>query len=405
MTTEFSPTVPSHVPPDLVLPWPYVLGETSMEPPHSFVADIHKGPPIFYALNAFPGGTPAWVVRRDEDLRKLYFDNEHFTTKDFSPFSRVIGESWSLVPVEIDPPQHGLYRAMMNPIFTPKRMALLDQKIRQYAREYILGFRDRGGCEFMSEFAFEFPIKVFLELMGLPLELTERFLLWEHKLLHEPDINELAAGTRAVVDYLRGEIEDRRSNPQDDLITFGMQAEIDGRKLNDDELVGFCFNLFIGGLDTVSTNMGLQFRHLAEHYEHQAILRANPKQIPAAIEEMMRAYAAVTTFRTCVKQTELCGITVKPGDMVAMSTLLAGRDPEAFERPDEVILDRKPRHLSFGYGPHICIGIHLARREMRMAIEESLALLPEFSIPPGVAVKSYLASMVQPVELPLVWGD
>jgi cytochrome P450 len=403
MSQSAAPVIPSHVPPELIRPWPFVLGAVSQDPPHDFAADIHKGPAIFYAHNAFPGGTPAWIARRDEDLRSIYMDHEHFTTKDFSPFSRLEGGNWRVLPIEFDPPQHTLYRMMMNPQFTPKRMAQLEDKIRHYAREYVLGFRDRGSCEFMSDFAFEFPIKVFLELMGLPLELTPSFMEWEHKLLHEPDINEVAAGTKAVINYLRGEIEDRRKNPRDDLVTFGVQAEIEGRKLDEDEVLGFCFNLFIGGLDTVSTNMGLQFRHLAEHQEHQALLRAEPERISDALDEMMRAYAAVTTFRTCVKETVVAGVTIKPGDMVGLSTLLAGRDPEVYDRPNEVILDRKPRHVGFGFGPHLCIGMHLAKREMRIAIEEFLKLLPPFSIAPGVKVKSYLASMVRPVELPLVW--
>jgi cytochrome P450 len=183
-----------------------------------------------------------------------------------------------------------------------------------------------------------------------------------------------------------------------------VQAKIeDGRNLTDDELVGFCFNLFIGGLDTVSTNMGMQMRHLAETPEHQALLRANPELIPDAVNELMRAYAAVSMIRTCVKEAVVCGVTIRPGDKVLLPTYLAGRDPEAFDRPDEVILDRKPRHVSFGYGPHLCIGMHLARRELRIALEEFLGNIPDFWIEPGAEIESYLATIIQPVTLPLVW--
>jgi cytochrome P450 len=255
----------------------------------------------------------------------------------------------------------------------------------------------------MADFAFEFPIKVFLELMGLPLELTKEFLKWEFGLLHSSNISDIISATRSVVDYLRGEIADRMVNPKDDLITYGVQAEIEGRKLTDDELVGFAFNLFIGGLDTVSTHMGLQFRHLAEHPDHQATLRAHPEMINDAVEEMMRGYAAVTTFRTCAKPIKVQGVQFLPGDKIAMATTLAGRDPEAYERPNEIILDRKSQHVSFAYGPHLCVGLHLARREMRIAMQEFLANIPAFGLQPGAVIRSHLGGMIQPVELPLVW--
>lgn len=255
----------------------------------------------------------------------------------------------------------------------------------------------------MADFAFEFPIKVFLELMGLPQERVGQFMVWEHGLLHEPDIEKLKDATRNVIAYLRGEIEDRRVNPREDFITYGVQAQVEGRPFNEDELLGFCFNLFIGGLDTVSSNMAAQFRYLAENPAAQAQLRANPALIPDAIDEMMRAFAAVATSRECIKETTISGVTVKPGDKVLMSTFLAGRDPAAYPDPETVKFDRRARHVSFGYGPHLCIGMHLARREMRIAIEEFLSILPEFTIAPGAEITSYLAAIIQPLKLPLVW--
>jgi cytochrome P450 len=255
----------------------------------------------------------------------------------------------------------------------------------------------------MREFAFEFPIKVFMDLMGLPHDRVAEFMDWEVNLLHNHDLAKIAEATRNVLDYLGKEIDDRRANPRNDLITFGVQGEIDGRPLTQDELLGFMFNLFIGGLDTVSTNMGLQFRHLASSPADQARLRANPSEIPMAIDELMRAYGAVTTFRTCKKEIELAGVRFMPGDKVAMSTTLAGRDPAEFDDPTEVRLDRRPRHVGFGFGIHTCVGMHLARRELRIAMEEFLARIPDFTLAPGHQVECHLG-MIQPVALPLVWN-
>jgi cytochrome P450 len=395
--------LPAHVPEELVRPFPYIFGtDTDRDPFGEFAKAVHEGPEIFYARHAYPGGTPAWVIRRARDLRELYFDTSNFSSKDFSPFSKLVGDTWTNLPVEYDPPQHGMYRHFVNPLFTPKAMAKLEDRIRECAIEFIEVFRHKGECEFMSEFAFEFPIKVFLEWMGLPIALTPKFLEWEMGLLHNHDLSKIAAATRSVVAYLREQIADRRANPTDDIISYAVQGEIEGRKLTEDELVGLTFNLFIGGLDTVSTNMGLQFRHLAAHPEHQRYLREHPEKIPDAIDELMRAYAAVTTFRTCTKEVTYKGVRMMPGDKVLMSTTLAGRDPEEYDHPDDVRLDRKPRHMSFGFGPHLCVGMYLARRELRIAMEEFLRRVPDFKVKPGHVVRYHLG-MIQPVELPLVW--
>ena len=398
------PVIPAHVPPELVKPdFPFIFGlTTDKDAFNDLAASVHEGPEIIYAPFAYPGGQPAWVPRRMATLRKIYMDTEHFSSTDFSPFSKLIGANWINSPAELDPPAHGPFRQMVNPAFTPKAMAALEDKIRVYAAEYIDAFAAKGECEFMSEFAFEFPIKVFMDLMGLPHDRVAEFMDWEMNLLHNHDLSKIADATQKVVDYLADEIEDRRRNPREDLISFGVNGTLGGRPLTQDELVGFMFNLFIGGLDTVSTNMGLHFQHLATHAEDQERLRENPSEIPHAIDELMRAYGAVTTFRTCKKEMEIDGIRFMPGDKVAMSTTLAGRDPAEFDDPGDVRLDRKPRHVAFGFGIHTCVGMHLARRELRIAMEEFLARIPTFRLKPGHTVVSYLG-MIQPVALPLVW--
>jgi len=309
------------------------------------------------------------------------------------------------VPAETDPPMHGLYRAIINPLFAQIRMRELETRVRDIARDYIARFRDRGACEFMGEFAFRFPIAVFLELMNLPIARVDEFLSWEKKLLHSADLAEIADGTRSIRDYLLDVIEERRAHPGDDFISIGLAAKVEGRKLTDDELMGFCFGLFVGGMDTVSTNMGLHFRHLAENPQHQRQLRANPAQIPEALEELLRAYSAVTTFRTCIKPVQIAGVQIMPGDKVAMATTLANRDPAVFPHANEIQLDRNPRQMTFGHGPHRCVGAPLARRELTIAMEEFLGDIPEFRLEPGATIMTFLGGMIQPATLPLVWGS
>lgn len=397
--------IPAHVPAALVRDYPLVLGATSTENPFErIVPELCAGPDVMYATNIYPGGSPAWVFRRASVLRELYKDTEHFSSKGFSPFAAIIGDSWSQVPVEYDPPEHGKFRTLLNPLLAPQKMAALEGNVRAYARQYIDRFKDKGACEFMHEFAFEYPIAVFLDLMGLPQSDVKQLMAWEMKLLHEPDMAEVGNAVRGVKDYLLGKMDERRKNPGDDFISFAVSAEVDGRPLNEDELIGLTFGLYIGGLDTVSTNMGLHFRHLAEHQDHQAELRAHPERIPLATEELLRAYAAVTTFRTCVKETKVEGYTIMPGDKVAMSTTLAGRDDIKYDNPNEIRLDRGPQHETFAFGPHRCIGMHLARRELHVGMEEFFKAIPQFRIAPGAVIVSELGAMIQPKTLPLVWG-
>lgn len=398
--------IPAHVPHALVRDdYPIVFGTTTTENPFkTMVPAIHEGPDIIYSTNVYPGYLPAWVPRRLDDLQALYLDTEHFSSKGFSPFAKLVGEKWNLLPAEMDLPEHTAYRTLLNPLFTPRKLQALDDKVRQSAREFINTFKHRGQCEFMSEFALRFPIVVFLDLMGLPRERMEQFLEWENMLLHSTNIDSIIQGTHLVTSYLREMIEARRKNPVDDLISFGVTAKIQDRKLNDEELMGFCFNLFIGGLDTVSTNLAWQIRHLAETPADQNRLRENPALIPAALEELYRRYAAVTTYRTCIKETKIREVTILPGDKVAMSTMLANTDPAAWEDPFRVDFDRAPRHVTFAYGIHRCIGAPLARRESTIALEEIFSAIPEFKIKEGAIIITELGGVVAPRTIPLVWG-
>ena len=398
-------TIPSHVPPELVREYPIIQGRYVEEDPYkTMIPAIHDWPPVFYATNAYPGERPAWVIRRAADLRDAYSDTEHFSSMGGNPFAAIVGESWNMVPTELDPPFHTAVRGLLNPLFSPPKMRAMEDKVRTAARHYIERFKDRGECDFIRDFAFPFPVSVFLDLMDLPHNRTELFMQWEHDLLHEGDLGTIGNAVRAVNGYMKEIIAERRQNPGDDLISFAIHSAIEGRRFTDSELIGYTFNLFIGGLDTVTTNMGLHFRHLAENPDHQQRLRDDPAFISTALEELLRAYASTSTFRTCIKQRKLNGVTIMPGDKVLTSTILACRDPEEYDRPNEVILDRKPRQiLTFGHGPHFCLGVHLAKREMRVALEEFLSAIPPFSIKPGAIIKTHLGGMVQPTTLPLVW--
>ncbi|MEC9358149.1 MAG: cytochrome P450 [Pseudomonadota bacterium] len=398
--------IPDHVPHGLVeVDFPLVMGRyTDTNPWHEIVPSACEGPDATYALGIVPGGRGgAWLFRRNEDLRHIFFDLEHFSSKGYSNVAGFIGESWNQVPTEIDPPEHGKYRVALNPLFSPVKMKSLEESLRFRARSLIERIKHKGGCELMSDFAYPFPVAVVLDMMGLPQERIWEFQKWAQGVLHSGDFSVMRDSVRSSVDYLRAVIAQRRQEPGDDVVSAVMTSQVDGRRWSDDELLGYAFNLFIGGLDTVTANIGNHIRHLAENPQHQQFLREQPERIPEALEEFMRAFAAVTTFRTCIKQTSVAGVDIRPGDRVAMCTTVASRDRQSFDHPHDVRLDRKPSHTSFGLGPHLCLGIHLARREMRIAYEELLAALPPFSINPGEPIRSQMGGIIQPFRLPLTW--
>lgn len=397
--------IPAHVPRELVRDnYVFAMGLTTTEHPFETpLARLHDDADIIYSSNAYPINIPAWIPRTMEYIQAVYMDDEHFTTENSSPFPLLVGGKWKVTPIEIDPPHHAGYRRFLNPLFTPKRLKALDEKVRNTARELIAAFKDRGECEFMEAFSMQFPIAVFLDLMGLPKERMQQFLEWENMLLHSPDLERITEGTRQVIAYLEAVIEQRKQQPKDDFISEAIAYEMDGRKLNDDELVGICFNLYIGGLDTVTTNISWQVRHLAEHPEHQQQLRDNPRLISNAVENMYRRYAAVTTFRTCIKPFTLGDVTIMPGDKVSVSTTLANNDPAYWGDPAAMDIEKAPRHITFGYGIHRCVGAALARRESVVAIEELLSALPSFGIAPGAELHSALGPILQPINLPLSW--
>lgn len=397
-------SIPAHVPLAMAGECRLFDREITYDNPYeTIIPDIHAGPDIFYASNVIQGPVPGWVVRRAADIRAIYNDTENFYKQRNTQLASLIGEDWDIIPTELDPPRHSAFRAALNPGFSPANMAALDGRVRERARTFINKFKDKGGCEFIKDFAIPFPVTIFLDLMDFPIDEIDQFLEWEGILLRSTDNSSRGKAVSAIKAYLLKAIADRKKNPGDDLISKTLQLEVDGRCWTDVEVFGHCMNLYLGGLDTVTANLGLHFHHLATHADDQQTLRVNPAKTVIAIEELLRAYPAVTTMRICRNPYKLGEATIMPGDYVAMSTPLAGRDPSLYEQPNEVRLDRKPSHLTLGLGIHRCLGQHLARRELQIAVQEFLSAIPDFTLRTGFKVPFFLGNVIHVEELQLVW--
>jgi cytochrome P450 len=402
-----SPTsnlVPPHVPPESVVHFDFRNDAGYHLDPHARIDELRKEHRAFYTpISRGLAGVGTWVFTHADDIRAIMQDPETFQSGGLRPFGKAIGDSWILIPIDLDPPDHGKFRTWLNPIFSPKVINGLSDRVRNRAIELVEGLRGRTSCEMIEAFARPFPVSIFLELLGLPLSEIDRLVEIEEAILHAPPDAQLR-GIRDLRDYLAEQIALRRQAPGDDLLSFAVKGQIDGRPTTEDEVMGVCFMMFLGGLDTVTSTLGYMFRYLGEHPLQQEKLRQDPSLIPSAVEELIRAYGVVTTGRFATKDVTIGGIFVKKGDNVSMPMTAANRDPAEFPDPTDLDFERSPnRHSGFGYGPHRCIGSHLARREAIVAIEEWLARLPPFRVAEGAQMESSGTGVVCLNQVPLIW--
>jgi cytochrome P450 len=397
--------LPEHVPPAIAMELSLFNRERIYENPHEhLIPELHASlPPVTYVTNIFPGKQPGWLLKGAQDLKDLLLDADNFVKKGMGQWSQSLGEDWLVVPTEADPPIHAHYRATLNPQFAPKKMLAMTEQIRERARTLLDTFKDRGQCDFINEFSEKYPIAIVLDLLGLPQDRMQQFLTWEKEMLHTDDWEVRTNATRQVKNYLLSEIESRKENPRDDYISTILTYESDGRKWTDIEVLGHCFNLYLGGLDTVTSLLGLIFNFLAQNPGHQQQLRDKPELCVIAVEELLRAFGPVTSFRICSKPIEVHGQKIMPGEYVAVSTPMAGRDPTYYENPQEIRFDRKPAHMSLGGGIHKCLGMHLARLELQIAVEEFVKAIPEFRIKDGFKVPYFVGNIIHIPDLHLQW--
>jgi cytochrome P450 len=394
--------IPSHVPQDLVHFCDFRSGLSSY--PHEQLGELHHGPRIFYSplshQNRGANNKGAWVLTKAEDIRYVLQHPEIFSSAQ--PRAQAMGETWKLIPLEVDPPQHLNYRQLLNPLFSPAAVKLKQDAIRNLAGELVAAMAPRGSCDFVSEFSEIYPVSIFLELLGLPRSDLPKFRAWADTIVHSAEGR--GPALLEVKDFLSELVAERSENLGEDLVSLITQFEIDGTRISREEMLGIVVMLFIGGLDTVVGSLGFQFRYLAENLDQQQLLRDSPELLPDAVEELFRAFAIVTTARVTTQDYEFQGVTLKKGDMVTASTMLSTRDPDEFSQPHDIDFSRSPnRHNAFSFGPHRCLGSHLARLEVTIAIEEWLARVPAFSVQSGAQIKAVGGGVLGLDCLPLQW--
>lgn len=405
MSAVSSSAAPTHVPADLILDHVFAEQPGAEKDPYIANIPVLDLPPIYYSLKeGGPRRDGVWVLNRAAIIREAYQDSDLFSSNNATGFLRLVGRDLNLIPVELDPPEHTKYRLILNPRFTPGRMNEMEDSIRQRARELLDQVISKGACEFEVAFGRPFPVSIFLDLMDLPQDRLFEFVDWEEKLLHGATIEEVTEGASLILNYLEEVIAQKKGQGGADLASHIINGQVDGRPLTDDEIISMSFLIFFGGLDTVAATLNFAFKHLAEHPEDQQLLRDEPELIPNAVEELLRAYAVVPSPRVVTRDVEFHGVQMKTGDRVLLNVMMAGRDEAEVENPNKIDFRRENiRHLTFAAGVHRCVGSHLARREIRIALEEWMKFVPPFRTDPNDPPVTHARGVWGVKKLPLIW--
>ncbi|MGY1752309.1 cytochrome P450 [Blastococcus sp. SYSU D01042] len=383
------------------------MDERYNEKAHQIWDDLRVRCPIAHT-NRFGG---AWLPTRYEDVAAIAYDTDHFSSRaiiagNYRPpldIAPVGGEP----PISSDPPFHHDARKLLLPAFTKTNVAKQAVTTEAFCHSLIDGLAGRDVVDAATEYGAHIPIRVIADMLGFPAEDGEQFKVFVEDALEGINIplEEREERGDQLFDYLLAQIRDHVENPRDDLTTYLINAELYGQKLEPQHVAGTMALLLIAGIDTTWSAIGSSLWHLATHPEDRAALVRDRALRTTAVEEFLRAYAPVTMARLVKEDIDFGGVHMKAEDWVLLPFPAANRDPERFERADEVVIDREVnRHAAFGLGIHRCVGSHLARMELRVALDVWLDRVPEFTLADPAGVRWSTGQIRGPRALPLRIG-
>jgi cytochrome P450 len=350
-----------------------------------------------------------WIATNGDTVREIYSDPTRFSSENIW-LPKEAGEKYEMVPTRMDPPEHTPYRKALDKGLSLAQIRKVEDRVRAVAAELIDEIATQGHCDFSAVYANVFPIKVFMALAGLPMADVPRLAAFA-KQMTRPEGNTpqeqaatLEAGNKGFFAYVDPIIRARRSGSGDDLITTMVNAEINGQPITHEKALGLVSLLLLGGLDTVVNFLSFMMIYLARHPKLVVELREDDVKLKRSAEEMFRRFPVVSEARMVAKDQVYRGVELKRGEMILLPTALHGLDER--ENPDAltVDLDRKGiSHSTFGGGPHRCAGLHLARMEAIITLEEWLKRVPEFTLDED-RKPIYFSGIVAAVDnVQLVW--
>jgi cytochrome P450 len=370
--------------------------------------DLRETSPVFF--NTFAQGY--WVFTRHDAVRDIYKTPELFSSESITPWEP--DPIYRFVPTQIDAPDHIKYRRIVNPWFSPRAIDAAEPRMRALCRRLAEDVAATGSCDFVTGFALRFPTEAFLSMAGIDPADADLFVPWVEDFFggfsgDPAGLEPMAQALAGIREYWVAALAERRADPQPregDLASHLLHASFDDRPLTDAELLDMLTVLVLAGLDTTRGTLGYLFRHLATHADDRRRLIAEPELIPFAVEEALRLYTIVFgDGRKVTRDAEFHGVQLKQGDMVYALVSGANRDPRAYEHAGEFVVDRKRNHhMGFANGPHRCLGAHLARRELQLAVEEWLRVIPDFHVATDEELSERGGgAMMTLTRLPLAW--
>ncbi|QYC42335.1 1,8-cineole 2-endo-monooxygenase [Nonomuraea coxensis DSM 45129] len=378
-----------------------------VEDPYPIQDDLRRRCPIAHT-ERFGGG---WLPTRYEDVAAIAYDTERFSSRsiimsNFRP-PRELAPVGGTPPISSDPPFHHDARKLLLPAFTKTAVSRREEPTRAFCHQLIDAFEGRDVVDAARDYAQHIPVRVIADMLGFPQEDGPRFREFIESSLEGVNLppEERIERMDELFDYLLAQIRDHLDHPRDDLTTYLIEAELYGRKLDPSHVAGTMALLLIAGIDTTWSAIGASLWHLAKTPADRERLVAEPGLLPTAMEEFLRVYAPVTMARLVKEDMHWNGVDMKADDWVLLSFPAANRDPDQFEQAGEVVLDRKVnRHVAFGLGIHRCVGSHLARMELRVALEVWLERMPVFELADPAGVTWAAGQVRGPRSLPLRLG-
>ncbi len=310
-------------------------------------------------------------------------------------------------PIDADPPMHTWTRRLMLPPMSPGSVLTYEEGTRALCRRLIAGFIETGRADAAAGYAQQIPVRVIGALLGVDEERSDQFVDWVRSILEfANDVPRRTNALRELRAYLFDQVALRQENPTDDFLSTLVHSEVDGQPVPIEIVVGEASLLLVAGIDTTWSAIGSSLFHLASHPEDRKRLVDDPSVWRTAIEEFLRFYSPVTMARIAKNDTEVGGCPIAAGDRVLMNFPGANRDEEHFDRADEFVIDReRNRHLAFGVGIHRCAGSNLARMELRIALEEWLAAIPDFELADPAAVTWAGGQVRGPRSVPVIFAS
>ena len=348
-----------------------------------------------------------YIVGGDADVHEVLHHPEVFSS---GPEAVQIGQIRPLIPLQIDPPEHKNYRKLLDPLFAPKRIALLEDRTRALVRDLIETVAADGHCNFHLAIAEPLPTTVFLQLLGLPLDRAKEFIALKDGIVRPPAhtpqervdmVNETGQKIYAVLQEV---VDQRLATREDDFISLFLDSEVDGHRLTPEDVIDIGYLFFLAGLDTVTASLDCMLAYLAQHAEQRQQLVDDPALIPHAVEEMLRWETPVQgVIRITTQDTVFNGCPIPKGKPVSVLLGSANVDERSWERPEEVDFHREiNKHIAFGGGAHRCLGSHLARMELRVALEEWHLAVPDYRLVEGIELR-YSQGLRSIDNLELIW--